>query len=646
MLADPSNLNKNQLVLILSNGGQLHVNMGDYEAAAVLLDSAMAISTQYLGTGQSAYAYTTTLRTRTAIVQGDFELAANLSRSLAKEQQKQLMRASGHLSAAELELYAVKLSYGEALVNAVIYASGNATLPADAYDDALFFKGLSLQTAAAQRALHQGDTLVQRLEASRKQYCQMLARQYALPIPDRKAGHIQELEEQVNALEKALSTRVTAYAPARQPVTRQQVQRALRKGDAAIEIVRFPAYYKQGPILYQYAALVLLHQMEGVLFIPLCDERRLAALLTESGTDIQTAGNLYASRSGELLDKRPAYGDALYKLLWDPLDSLLQERGVKQVYLSPTGLLHQIAFRALPLPGKNRVLADRYAIRQLSSTRVLAEGRDGRTGVPARAVVFGGVDYEHSSGFGQAIGYYTEMPGNPPLQRHVVAYGPDQQFSYLPGTLQEARNLEHILAAKGVQVRLFTGEQAGEEQLKAVCAQSENRPQLLHIATNGFHFEVDSTLYGGEAGLDNPFAQQTHPLMRSGLALAGANRVWSGEAISEDREDGIATAFEISQLDLTGTQLAVLSACGTGRGDIKGAEGVYGLQRGFKLAGARYLMLSLWAVPDRETAVFMQYFYRQWAKGNTLSDAFDQAQKKMRKRFKEPEYWAAWMLLE
>jgi CHAT domain-containing protein len=238
------------------------------------------------------------------------------------------------------------------------------------------------------------------------------------------------------------------------------------------------------------------------------------------------------------------------------------------------------------------------------------------------------------------------MPGNPPLQRHVVAYGPDQQFSYLPGTLQEARNLEHILAAKGVLVRLFTGEQAGEEQLKAVCAQPENRPQLLHIATHGFHFKVDGTLYGGEAGLDNPFAQQTHPLMRSGLALAGANRVWSGEAISEDREDGIATAFEISQLDLTGTQLAVLSACGTGRGDIKGAEGVYGLQRGFKLAGARYLMLSLWAVPDRETAVFMQYFYRQWAKGNTLSDAFDQAQKKMRKRFKEPEYWAAWMLLE
>ncbi len=104
------------------------------------------------------------------------------------------------------------------------------------------------------------------------------------------------------------------------------------------------------------------------------------------------------------------------------------------------------------------------------------------------------------------------------------------------------------------------------------------------------------------------FRLSDNPLMRSGLILSGANLAWKGEDIPEGVDDGILTAYEVSGMDLFNTQLVVLSACETGLGDIKGSEGVYGLQRSFKMAGVDFLIMSLWQVPDKETSEFMTMF--------------------------------------
>jgi CHAT domain-containing protein len=128
--------------------------------------------------------------------------------------------------------------------------------------------------------------------------------------------------------------------------------------------------------------------------------------------------------------------------------------------------------------------------------------------------------------------------------------------------------------------------------------------------------------------------------------MAGANAAWSGQAKPEHIEDGVATAYEISHLNLSNTKLAVLSACQTGLGDIKGSEGVYGLQRAFKMAGVDYLLVSLWQVPDQETADFMEAFYSAWLGGNTIHAAFAKAQKKMRRKYKQVYQWGAWVLVE
>lgn len=140
------------------------------------------------------------------------------------------------------------------------------------------------------------------------------------------------------------------------------------------------------------------------------------------------------------------------------------------------------------------------------------------------------------------------------------------------------------------------------------------------------------------------FVKNKNPLMRSGLAFAGANRVWNSEFLPED-EDGVLTAQEVTQLDLRKTRLVVMSACETGLGDIKGSEGVYGLHRAFKMAGAGFLIMSLWQVPDAETEEFMTTSYRKLLLQKDVRTAFDETQSEMRKKY-DPYYWGAFVLIE
>lgn len=135
-------------------------------------------------------------------------------------------------------------------------------------------------------------------------------------------------------------------------------------------------------------------------------------------------------------------------------------------------------------------------------------------------------------------------------------------------------------------------------------------------------------------------------MLRSGLVFAGANRAWTGEDIIEGIEDGIATAEEISQLDLRGTDLVTLSACQSGLGDVQSSEGVFGLQRAFKMAGVQSLIVSLWPVSDDVTIEFMEILYSQWLNGSTKDAAFRKAQSEIKKSYKNPFYWAAFVMID
>ena len=218
-------------------------------------------------------------------------------------------------------------------------------------------------------------------------------------------------------------------------------------------------------------------------------------------------------------------------------------------------------------------------------------------------------------------------------------------WRYLEATRQEAGDIAYILQQKNGKVDIFLGHQATEESFKQL-GQNEPAPQILHLATHGFFYPLPEDFVSNSSA--SAFKTSGNPMIRSGLIMAGGNHAWkTGKPLQPDMEDGILTAYEVSQVNLSNTELVVLSACETGLGDIEGNEGVYGLQRAFRVAGAKNLIMSLWNVPDEQTQEMMVMFYGYWLnEGMELREAFRKAQQEMRKKYSPHYYWAAFVLIE
>jgi CHAT domain-containing protein len=192
------------------------------------------------------------------------------------------------------------------------------------------------------------------------------------------------------------------------------------------------------------------------------------------------------------------------------------------------------------------------------------------------------------------------------------------------------------------ETQVLTGRQAAKDILKQVDA-----PGILHIATHGFFLqeatEDATSLPGTAATKDAPkkedAASLQNPLLRSGLALAGAN------VNKTAADNGILTALEASDLNLWGTKLVTLSACDTGVGEVKNGEGVYGLRRAFILAGTESLVMSLWPVSDYVTRQLMTQYYTGLKSGLGRGEALRRAQLAMlnRKDRRHPFYWASFI---
>jgi hypothetical protein len=202
-------------------------------------------------------------------------------------------------------------------------------------------------------------------------------------------------------------------------------------------------------------------------------------------------------------------------------------------------------------------------------------------------------------------------------------------FTPLPGTASEARDIEGLLG----NATVLTGERATEAAVKAL-----DGPSILHVATHGF-FLPRPFAAGRSAG---PAVEEGgSPLLRSGLAFAGAN-VGSGET----GDDGILTALEAAGLRLSGTKLVVLSACDTGVGEVTVGEGVYGLRRALVLAGSESQVMSLWPVSDEGTRELMAAFYRALREGSGRTEGLRSAQLGLLANpdRAHPFYWASFIL--
>ena len=497
------------------------------------------------------------------------------------------------------------------------------------YDGVLLSKGLLLNADIEMQKLllESGDTAAIEMFTSLQALRTQLSAIYEKPLNERPS-ETDSLEKTATQLETQLIQTSKQFGDytANLRINWQQVREKLGANEAAVEFLR----YSLKDHTPYYGALVLRRGYKAPHFVPLCTERSIRAV------------------------KANAYNtDSLSLLLWKPLAKELQ--GATDIYFAPAGELYKIGIEYLPTIGTDPMAAQTVNYYRLSSTRELAKRLSTGSGQAfQQAVLYGGIKYSLDESEKQTASTSHSTFRDVPLLRDIR--GARKTIPYLPGSKQEVDDIASIMEQHHIPASILPGAQGTEESFKQLSGQGIS---VIHISTHGF-YEQANTVIGKSskaaraqtdtASVTRGASKEDRSLSRSGLFLAGAADFLYGKAVADNGlEDGILTAREISRLDLRGLRLVVLSACETGLGDVSG-EGVFGLQRGFKKAGAQTLLMSLWKVDDHATQLLMTEFYRHLTTGSTKRNAFLAAQQYLRTaeggRYSRPEFWAAFIMLD
>ena len=429
--------------------------------------------------------------------------------------------------------------------------------------------------------------------------------------------NVDSLQRVINKMEDSLIVRCKEYGDITQSMKLkwQDVQKTLHPEDIAIEFLSFPINNDS----VMYVALTLHKGFRSPKMITLFEEKQL----------MNVSDTVYY-QCKDMTD-----------LVWGRL--LPELKGIKNIYYSPTGALYNIGIEYLPG-------MENYNIFRLSSTRELVENK-GKTKTGKNAVLYGGLDYNTSIDSLTRKKSLTVL--NETFKEHADVRGLGLRGGKEPleHTKIEVDKIgEELSRAKWVCL-LDTASLGTEESFKSLSGRKIN---CLHLSTHGFYYtkeEADNAQYNFML-IDDHVATtaEDKALTRSGLILSGANHILEGDTLPDNVEDGILTAKEIADVDLRGLDLVVLSACQTGLGDISQGEGVFGLQRGFKKAGANTILMSLWEVNDEATQILMTQFYKSLVSGQSKRHSLLSAQDYLRKydggKYNEPKYWAAFILLD
>ncbi|MBK7133634.1 MAG: CHAT domain-containing protein [Bacteroidales bacterium] len=557
----------------------------------------------------------------------DFKTEEELTLEYINVKNHKMLQDFTYLSEAEKEMYyKTRLSDAHAFSSySLMRKRTNPLITRYTYDNVMLNKGLMLKSSTAMRLAILNSNNPELL----KKYDEWIvlqkeiSRLYSTPVEMRDKD-VSVLETNANTIERELVSSSQDFSDYRKglQITWEDVRKSLKPDEAAIEFTDFKRMEKDGGNEVTYCALMLKANSESPEMIKLFTEDQLKAIIDGSGANnINDINNIYGTAKKQ--------DEKLYNLIWKPLEAYLA--GVKNVYISPSGLLNKISFPAIS-DGKGVYLCDKYQIGIKGSTGNIAAQNLFSAGNKPSALILGGIQYSEAASGSEVWGY-------------------------LKGTKDEGDVVNSILGEAKIDVRYLSGNNATESFIK----ENAGKYNILHLATHGFFFDDPNDVrfeddkqtveYGevafrgvrGAYGV-NSFVNNENPLMRSGLVLAGANDVWvNTEKTTTD--DGVLTAQEVTQIDMRKNDLVVLSACETGLGDIKGSEGVYGLQRSLKMAGVKFIIMSLWEIPDKETVEFMSDFYNNLLKLKEIKAAFYVTQKEMRAKY-DPYYWGAFVLLE
>ena len=424
-----------------------------------------------------------------------------------------------------------------------------------------------------------------------------------------------ELFKKTSDLEVKLKSRLKSFSKSGAK-SFDELKLNLKDNEAAIEFFKVNEAVNDSQSVVKYGALIIKNKSAEPDFI-----------VYKDGDDLEgkKIDHYFKSIDDQLEDSLS------YAVFIKPLENSI--RGANRIYLSSDGIFHKLSFLSLYNPETKKYLVDGYEFYQISNLSSISKNPKIDVTPNLTASLFGYPDYDYD--------FKTKKTKNELASNQLVA----QRFGLtnlakLPGTKTEVEEISRSLNAKNWKTLSYTDEYASEENLRKVSS-----PKVLHIATHGFYLksiESDDKLF---LGFENS-AINDNSLLRSGIILAGAGPSTADSLNKDSENDGIVTAYEASLLNLSNTDLVVLSACQTGLGDEMGSEGVAGLQRSFTIAGAKNIIMSLWPVDDDATQQLMTEFYKNYATTQNAESAFKIAQLEVKKKYPKPYFWAAFVLLK
>jgi len=624
------NAGRMEYLISLNTLAGIYSDLGNHAEAIKLGTEVLDGIKELFGTAHPWYASTLWSLSEFCLRGGENDKATSFATAAARCLQDDVITKFASMNGSDRSHYWDKYSsFYLIYLPRLLYKSHDEKFAETVYNQtALFAKGLLLSAEIEMTRLikESGDEVATKKYEELRNNRTELNRLLEKPIEERQAD-ADSLQDIINEQERELVKMSKVYGDYTQNMrlTWKDVQECLPDDGIAVEFLSFPV----GTDSIIYLALTVRKGYECPKTTVLFEEKDLRS------EEKEVKGQKVYMPS-----------EALARLVWQPLEKELT--GVNNIYFTPSGKLYNVGIEYLPSMEKRNLY-------RLSSTRELPLRRNANHNTNNTAALYGGIRYDTDTTTmvaesRMAQSYQQEEWAYNSRSRDASLLLRSKPF-YLPATKEEVESAKHSLEKCGVRCSLLTGTKATEESFKALSGKGV---RLLHVATHGFYYSPEdayrmphsSTIIQSASDLN----EEDLSLTRSGLLFSGATNTLDSIGVPEGVDDGILTAKEISQLDLRNMDLVVLSACQTGLGDITQGEGVFGLQRAFKKAGAQTILMSLWKVDDDATQILMSAFYDNLSRGIDKHRAFLEALQHLRTtengRYSDPQDWAPFIMMD
>ena len=518
------------------------------------------------------------------------------------------------------------------LNNTVAYKTQNPDAIIQAYNNTLFCKSLLLGTTSALKE-YISDSNDPKLKQNYNEYLkyrESLSYKTNDSITKEKIAHdLVRKEEEILSSIKGLDKLIEKNCG-----TWNNIANILEENEAAIEFCYIVTMDSITNAKDYYGAFIIRKEYTSPRLILLGSVNDVEEITQGVDGDIFSINDFYTSTKHR----------DLYKLTWANIEPYLKD--CSTIYYSTTGQLSNINYDIVH-DTNGIALCDKFKLVRVSSTNKISKVKETDKPTFNSSILYGGIKYNETlAEMTKQSEQYTDG-SSPSVVDGLVALRSISNrgnWGELNATKDEISKIQDILKKNGVSTIIMTETSANEESFKALSGKS---PNIIHLATHGYFISSrEKASVSSFLSQITPYSEKERYMQWSGLLMAGANNAWNGKFALENVEDGILTADEISRLDLSNTQLVVLSACETAKGVIDPVDGVYGLQLAFKKAGVGTIVMSLWKVPDEVTSLLMNSFYAALISGNEKHDSLKKAMCEVRKKYKDPYYWAGFIMLD